>query len=102
MSLCPCLQVSGIPQTENSNFRKRQKQILFAAKGMENGFSLVGKRSTIMDDCCFSKRVHLWMEKENSRRFFIGTMQNDSSFDFQTFQQNWILLLLLLMNKKNE
>ncbi len=38
-------------QTENSNFR------LFAANG--SLFFLEGKRLTVIDDCCFSKRAHL-------------------------------------------
>jgi hypothetical protein len=68
---CPCLHVSGIPQTENKhnkngNFRLfsangKQKLPFVAASG--NGkrtFVLLGrKRSTVIDDCSFSKSAHL-------------------------------------------
>jgi hypothetical protein len=35
MSPCPCLKVSGIPQTENKTTRKRQLQFLFCKQKTE-------------------------------------------------------------------
>ncbi len=53
-----CLHVSGIPQTENGNgklpfvcCKRKLKTDIF--------FSLVGKRYSVIDDRCFSKRAHL-------------------------------------------
>jgi hypothetical protein len=73
--MSPRLHVSGMSQTENGTDRKQQLLYFSANRTqklqtsacllqtkMENGtlFSLVGKRLTVIDDCCFSKHAHLW------------------------------------------
>jgi hypothetical protein len=45
-------------KTETANFR------LFAANGNGNLFSFVGKRYTVMDNCCFSKRANCFEYEE--------------------------------------
>jgi hypothetical protein len=75
-SLCLHVHVSMFPEfckrktelMENGNFcllvgngkRKRQTSICLLQTKNRSLFSLVSKRKTVIDDCCFSKIAHLW------------------------------------------
>jgi hypothetical protein len=72
MSSCLCLHVSmssclHVSMSMSLCFRKkgtnekRETSVCFLQTETENGsfFTLVGKRLTVIDDCCFSNRAHL-------------------------------------------
>jgi hypothetical protein len=75
--------------TENGNFRllaangKRERQTSVLLKTeTENGsfFSFFGKRSMVIDDCCFSKRAHVCTELMNWWHGWNGTVYSFFTF----------------------
>ncbi len=100
MSPCPYLHVSGILQTENGTNRKRQQLLLdfwkwkwtetanfrlFAANGkrkMDVCFHwLANERQMVVDNCCFIKHAHLWVN-----HVFFKAVQRDLTFNWITNQ----------------
>jgi hypothetical protein len=86
MSPCPCFHV---PEFRKRKMEVRKRQLSFnfckwkmktaypirvLQTEMENGrlFFLVGKRLTVINDCCFSKHAHLWLAGYHLQKFKIS------------------------------